>query len=318
MTASPHDSQDGALADTRVELKGSAPGKSAEEGRGCLLQLYPVPALPGLVRLGNSRCVLGRDSACHITVDDTSVSRMHAAVEWTDGAYQITDLNSTNGSWVSDVRLTAQVPLAGGELIRLGNTILKFMLAVDEEAQYHAIVQELMTRDPLTNTFNRGYLIPLLNRELETCRRSGGPLSVILLDIDRFKPTNDKHGHLIGDEVLRTFCERIRPVLDRSHSLCRYGGDEFVVVCPQTPLDMTVQIAEMIRREVAEKPFLTQSGKLKVTCSMGVTCTDGQSLSTLDELLSGVDKLLYRAKAQGRNCVHRADGQAIAGRSASG
>lgn len=317
MAASPHDSQDGALADTRVELKGSPGPTSAPEGRGCLLQLYPVPSLPGLVRLGASRCVLGRDSACHITIEDSSVSRMHAAVEWKDGTYCITDLNSTNGSWVSDVRLTAQVPLAGGELVRLGNTILKFMLAVDEEAQYHAIVQELMTRDSLTNTFNRGYLMPLLSRELETCRRSGGPLSVILLDIDRFKRVNDRHGHLIGDEVLRTFCERIRPVLDRSHALCRYGGDEFVVVCPQSALDMTVQIAEMIRREVAETPFVTQSGRLKVTCSIGVTCTNGQTLSTLDELLTAVDNLLYRAKAQGRNCVHRADGQVMSGSSAS-
>ncbi len=318
MAPAPNDSQEGALADTRIELSGSKPAKGAPEGRGCLLQIYPVPSLPGLIRLGSSRCVIGRDSACHITIEDTSVSRMHAAVEWTNGAYQITDLNSTNGSWVGDSRLTSQATLQGGELVRLGNTILKFMLVVDEEAQYHAIVQELMMRDPLTNALNRGYLIPLLGRELTACRQNGGPLSIIMLDVDRFKVVNDKLGHVIGDEVLRILCERTRHVIDGSHSLCRFGGDEFVVVCPQSPLDMTVQFAELIRREIAEFPFVTQSGQLKVTCSIGVTCTDGRSLADVDSLLSAADKLLYRAKAQGRNCVHRADGRAIAGSRTSG
>lgn len=258
------------------------------------------------------RSVLGRDPACHVTVDDSSVSRMHAAIEWSGDAYHITDLESTNGSWINETRLDAPVTLAGGEMIRLGNTILKFMLALDEEAQYHAIVHELMTHDPLTNTLNRGYLIRLVERELAKCLAQGGTLSVILIDIDRFKRVNDRQGHLIGDEVLRILCKRIRPILDGAHRLCRFGGDEFVIVCPQSPLDMTVQLAEMICREIAETPFVTQSGQLKITCSMGVTSTNGESLPDVDALLGAADKLLYRAKAQGRNCVHRASGATMA------
>ena len=307
----PHESRDQTLADTRIELLDSGDALPAAEGRGCLLQIYPVPGTPGLMRLAPSRTVLGRDSTCHVTVDDTSVSRMHASVEWADEAYHITDLNSTNGSWINDTKLESQAQLAGGELIRLGNTILKFMLSLDEEAQYHAVVHELMTRDALTNTFNRAWLLPLLTRELETCQRETSIMSVIFVDIDRFKRTNDKHGHLIGDEVLRTFCERIRPVLDGASSLCRFGGDEFVIVCPHSPLDMTVLIADMIRREIADTPFQTQAGQLKVTCSMGVTCTDGRSLADVDSLLAAADKLLYRAKGQGRNCVHQSDSQTM-------
>ena len=95
---------------------------------------------------------------------------MHAAIEWSKGAYHITDLNSSNGTWINDLKLESETQLSGGELVRLGNTILKFMLAVDQEAEYYAIVHELMTRDALTNTFNRGGLIPLLIREIDRCR----------------------------------------------------------------------------------------------------------------------------------------------------
>jgi len=311
VTLTPQNPQDDALADTRVELIDTDAAPDGREARGCLLQIHPIPGTPGLMRLGQSRAVLGRDTACLFTLDDSGVSRMHAAVEWFNGVYHITDLMSSNGTWVNDTKLESRTQLAGGELIRVGNTILKFMLAMDEEAEYHAIVHDLMIRDALTNTFNRAWLIPLLVREIERCRQETEVMSVIFADIDRFKRTNDKHGHLIGDEVLRTFCERIRPVLNSSNSLCRFGGDEFIVVCPQSPLDVTVQIAEMIRQEIADTPFQTQVGQLNVTCSMGVTCTDGQSLSDVDSLLSAADKLLYRAKAQGRNFVHRADGHVM-------
>ena len=304
----PQDALDKPLADTCIESADSDAGPRAGAGRGCLLQIHPVPGSPVLLHLGPSRTVLGRDSTCHVTLNDSGVSRMHAAIEWSKGAYHITDLNSSNGTWINDRKLESETRLAGGELVRLGNTILKFMLAVDQEAEYHAIVHELMTRDALTNTFNRAWLIPLLIREIDRCRLESTVLSVIFVDIDRFKRTNDKYGHLIGDEVLRTFCERIRPVLDSSDSLCRFGGDEFIVVCPRSPLDMTVEMAEMIRREIAETHFRTQAGLLKVTCSMGVTCTDGHSLSDVDSLLTAADRLLYRAKHQGRNCVHRAGG----------
>ncbi len=311
MASTPKDSAGQALADTCIEYKHNEVDSPTAEGRGCLVQIYPVPAAPILTRLVANRSVLGRETTCHVPVDDTSVSRMHASIEWIDGAYHVTDLKSTNGSWVNETRLDGQVKLNGGELIRLGNTVLKFMMALDEEAQYHAIVHDLITRDSLTGVFNRGYLFPLLHRELESARQQGTTLSLILVDLDRFKRVNDKYGHLVGDEVVRTFCERIRRVLDGSHSLCRFGGDEFVVVCPDTSLEMTVQFAELIRKEVADTPFLTQSGNLKVTCSLGVTRTDGKSLSTADELLGAADELLYRAKGQGRNCVHRAGGSSI-------
>ncbi len=303
MTSRPQDSQDQALADTRIEYKHNEAEASRPQAQGCVLQIYPVPAAPGLVPLAAGRSILGRDPACHVPVDDTSVSRMHAAVEWTDGAWSLADLNSTNGTWVGDVQVTDRVPLTGGELIRLGNTTFRFLLAADQEAQYHAIVQDLLTRDALTGAYNRGYLIPLLNRELNALQAQGDRLSVILIDVDRFKTVNDTCGHLVGDEVLRTMCERIRQVLDRTHSLCRLGGDEFTVVCPSTSSDLAVPFAELIRQEIGDQPFATQAGQLRVTCSIGVAGTDGLPSPTVDELLSEADRALYDAKEAGRDCV---------------
>ena len=136
---------------------------------------------------------------------------------------------------MNETRVRSQVKLRGGELLRLGNTILKFMLALDEEAQYHAVVHDLINHDPLTGVFNRAYLLRLLQREVETAIQQVSSLSIILVDIDRFKRVNDRYGHLVGDEVLRTFCERLRRMLDKKQALCRFGGEEFVVVCPGTP-----------------------------------------------------------------------------------
>ena len=307
MTTNSKDSQDQSLADTCIEYKHSEEAAPAAEARGCLLQIYPVPTNPGLSRLSAPRSVLGQDPASQVPVDDTSVSRIHASIEWTDGAYYVTDLNSTNGTWVNETRVRSQVKLQGGELLRLGNTILKFMLALDEEAQYHAVVHDLITHDQLTGVFNRAYLLRLLQREVETSIQQGSSMSIILVDIDRFKRVNDRYGHLVGDEVLRTFCDRLRRVLDKKQALCRFGGEELVWVCPETPMDMGARFAEMMRQQVAEEPFVTQAGSLKLTCSMGVTHIDGSTETSVDELLTAADRLLYQAKEQGRNCVRRAD-----------
>ena len=98
------------------------------------------------------------------------------------------------------------------------------MFALDEEAQYHAVVHDLITHDPLTGVFNRAYLLRLLQREVETSIQQGSSMSTILVDIDRFKRVNDRYGHLVGDEVLRTFCERLRRMLDKKQALCRFGA----------------------------------------------------------------------------------------------
>lgn len=296
------------LSDTCIQMSRLPEVESSSVGRGCLLQIYPAFGSSELTWLESSRTLLGRDPACGVPVEDSSVSRLHAAIDAADDSYFLMDLNSTNGTWVENDRVSDSRQLHGGELIRLGNTILKFMLALDEEAQYYAVVHDLMTHDPLTNAFNRGYLIPFIEKELQSCRQSDRPLSLILMDIDRFKQTNDRHGHLVGDEVLRIFCERVRHLLREPDSLARYGGEEFAVVCLKTRLDEAVSVAEAIQKSMTSEPFHTQAGQLKITCSLGVTSSDGHSLPNFDALLAAADRLLYVSKAQGRNSIRSAEG----------
>jgi diguanylate cyclase (GGDEF)-like protein len=281
--------------------------EQASVGRGCLLQIYPAAVHADMTRLTKRRTLIGRDLSCDVALEDTAVSRTHAAIDCDDNGYHAVDLGSRNGTFVDDQLLRDRLRLNGGELIRTGSTVLKFMASMDEEAQYHAVVHQLMTRDPLTNAFNRSYLMSSLEKLLPRCRRCGGQLSVILIDIDHFKKVNDTHGHLAGDEVLRIFSERLRSELQSNHLLCRLGGEEFVVIVEDTGLRDALRTAEQLRLAVASAAFLTHAGPLRITCSLGVATFDpAAATTTVDQLLSQADGWLYAAKKAGRNCVQSA------------
>ncbi len=291
------------LSDTQINGFGAAPPGKSETGRGCVLQIYPATAHSEMCPLSNRRTLIGREPSCDITLDDDAVSRSHAAIELDQSCYFVTDLGSRNGTFVDDKLLRERCRLNGGELIRLGGTILKFMASMDEEAQYHAVVHQLMTRDQLTNSFNRSYLMSALKKLLPRCQFTQQNLAVIMLDIDHFKKVNDSYGHLVGDEVLRVFSERIRRTLRDDNTFCRLGGEEFIVISEQTNLPDAVRIAERIRLAVSSAPFGTQSGPIQITCSLGVMTLDHLKEITIDVLLSGADDRMYAAKASGRNCV---------------
>lgn len=282
-------------------------GSVNEPGKGCLIQIYPARSDSELIRLSKERTLIGRDPNCDIPIDDKAISRIHASVEQLGTGYFLCDLDSTNGTYVDDNLLRGRIPLSGGELIRFGGCILKFMCSMDEEAHYHSMVHELMTRDSLTNAFNRSYLIPVVEKELQKCRKSDSTLSLILLDIDHFKGINDQYGHLVGDEVLRIFCERIRQELRGNDLLTRFGGEEFVVTSFDTRLKEATRIAERIRLTISSTPFHTQGGKIAVTCSLGVATSNGTDIGSCDELISVADKQLYSAKNSGRNRVSTFD-----------
>ncbi|MFN9719194.1 MAG: GGDEF domain-containing protein [Planctomycetota bacterium] len=297
--------QRGLLAETLTDgLQFFAPEKISI-GRGSLLQIYPPSVHAGMIRLNRTRTLIGRDPSCDVALEDTAVSRNHAVIERDETEYLIADLNSRNGTLVDDHPLTGRRRLHGGELIRMGSTILKFMEAMDEEAQYHAVVHELMTRDPLTSAYNRSFLLSTLEKLISQCLTTHHDLSIIVIDIDFFKKVNDSHGHLVGDEVLRIFAERIRSAMRPSDSLCRLGGEEFVVVSERTSLPAATSIAERLRLLVASDPFSTNAGALQVTCSLGVASLSHTDTSaTVDQLLSDGDQQLYRAKHSGRNMVY--------------
>lgn len=269
----------------------------------CLVQIYPTDVVDGLQKVEKDVVVLGRDVKCDIALDDANVSRQHARLERVAGGYMLIDLQSTNGTYVNEVPITEH-RLTGGECLRLGSFIFKFLSADCLEAQYHETVYNAMTRDGLTKAFNKSYLLDSLSYELARSRRCQRPLSIVMLDIDHFKSVNDTHGHLVGDEVLKEFSQRLQGVSRADDLLCRYGGEEFVMVLGDTPLTEANRLAERYRQVVAAAPFETASGPLSVTTSLGVYEASLLPVEAdLSELIKLADEHLYQAKRSGRNRV---------------
>jgi diguanylate cyclase (GGDEF)-like protein len=162
--------------------------------------------------------------------------------------------------------------------------------------------------DHLTGVFNRRYFDTRCNGEIANARRHNRPLACMFLDIDKFKRINDDHGHLTGDEVLRTVASLIQSQLRNIDVIARYGGEEFVVLLPRTALRQACDIAERIRATIAGHLIQTATAKgLKVTISIGVAMLPGKLTDddaiTAQNLLSSADAALYRAKENGRNRV---------------
>lgn len=151
--------------------------------------------------------------------------------------------------------------------------------------------------DPLTGLWNRRYFEQRLSAETSACQRHGRPLSCVMSDIDLFKKLNDKYGHPAGDDALRTVAEVMRETCRREDVICRYGGEEFAILCPDVKCDGAAVLAERLRTGISNAK-LTVPG-VHVTCSFGVT----DSAAGTDSLIARADAALYRAKQAGRNRV---------------
>jgi two-component system cell cycle response regulator len=158
--------------------------------------------------------------------------------------------------------------------------------------------------DPLTGIFNRRYLEAHVPRMLSRSDIVIKPLSVLLIDIDHFKNVNDTYGHMIGDAVLRGVVDRITASIRPSDFIARLGGEEFVVVMPETPITSAHMIADRLRNKIADSTISVESGKLiSITVSIGCACMNLHENVLFDELLKQADKALYQAKNGGRNTV---------------
>lgn len=164
---------------------------------------------------------------------------------------------------------------------------------------------EMAITDALTGLFNRRYMETHLATLVEQSAQRGKPISVLVLDIDFFKSINDGHGHDAGDDVLREFALRIRKSIRNIDLACRYGGEEFVIVMPETDMAVATMVAERLRRRIACEPFAIQqaSGQLDVTISIGIACLTEQPGDNAATILKRADQALYRAKRDGRNRV---------------
>jgi diguanylate cyclase (GGDEF)-like protein/PAS domain S-box-containing protein len=192
-----------------------------------------------------------------------------------------------------------------GQRLRFAGEDALLAAVVDVTAQKHAREDLLVqaTRDVLTGAFNRRHVENVLSQEVERAERHARPLAVAILDADNFKRINDTHGHQTGDEVLRAITERCRNTVRSNDVFGRYGGEEFVIVFPETNLDEARIVAERLRAAVADEPFTVGEDTLGVTVSIGLAAyAPGHDT---DKLLQRADAALYNAKQDGRNLVRQ-------------
>jgi len=184
-----------------------------------------------------------------------------------------------------------------------------------KNAELFEVVHENSVRDALTGCFNRQHALEVIDAELRRARRSKLPLALIMFDLDHFKEVNDRYGHLCGDEVLSAVGQRMKTALRGSDLKCRWGGEEFLVLLPDTDPPGAERVAEILRRDLEEHPVKwhvadIHVADIAVTASFGLTLiVPGETDATA--IITRADAALYRAKAAGRNRVCVADGRPI-------
>jgi diguanylate cyclase (GGDEF)-like protein/PAS domain S-box-containing protein len=193
------------------------------------------------------------------------------------------------------------------ELLRVDNATLENLVRqrTAELEQLNATLQRqleetslIASRDRLTSVYNRHMFEEMLQKEISRARRYGRPMSLIMVDLDYFKEINDRYGHQTGDDVLAAVAKMLQDYTRSSDIVARWGGEEFIIILPDTQREEAVAIAETLRRTIAQKHF---TRGISLTCSLGVT--GYRPDDTVDTLFTRIDKALYRAKALERNNV---------------
>jgi two-component system cell cycle response regulator len=195
-------------------------------------------------------------------------------------------------------------PVDKNELIARVRTQLRKKRYADRLRHNVQLSLEMAITDQLTGLHNRRYMSRHLDTLIESAKKSAKPIAFLILDIDYFKAVNDTHGHDIGDEVLRDFANRISANVRGIDLACRYGGEEFVVVMPDTDMDLAWSVAERLRASVETAPFKISRSPhaLSITISIGIAGSEGANDSA-EALLHRADQALYKAKRDGRNRV---------------
>lgn len=172
--------------------------------------------------------------------------------------------------------------------------------------QIEKLSEQVLT-DALTGLFNFRHFKYVLQAEMDRSKRSGIPTSMVMIDLDHFKQINDTHGHEIGNVVLKRVADILLAEVRTTDVVCRYGGEEFAIIFPETHLNLAIKVADRIREMIAFTPVKSSVGDISVTASMGASVYMKASILPIEEFIDSVDKYLYEAKQSGRNCICHID-----------
>lgn len=284
--------------------------QESEAGLRALVDYSPIATV--LTRVGDHRVVIAnRRASALFEVPLDAIRGRNAPDHWIDtadrdrylerlrrfGRVDDMDVQLRTGSGrIFWARVSGQRLKFDGE-----DTVLGTIIDITAQREAQENLRELATHDPLTGLFNRRHVEEVLRRELDRTARHDRPLALAMMDADHFKNINDTYGHQTGDEVLRAISGRCQKTL-RSHDvLGRYGGEEFVIVFPETNIGEATAVAERLRAAVADNPITVGANALAVTVSIGLASyAPGQDL---EKMFQRADSALYMAKQGGRNLV---------------
>ena len=291
----------------------SLPGEALPVAKGeWALIRYVGNPIGEVLALRGCNLTVGRSPESGLCLPDVEVSRHHARIELVGQGelapiVLISDLGSTNGTFVNGRRIQSgngPVCLQNGDVVRVGTHAFKLKHLDEMEKNYHEAMLAQTTVDSLTGLGNRASVLGFLERQADLCRRHHRALSLILCDLDHFKDVNDQHGHAVGDQVLRRFGQVALGRLRGSDHVGRIGGEEFLIVLPETEGNEALAVAEELRRGLMEEPMACHlPGKVfNVSSCFGVAQFRPEDADA-GSLLARSDVALYRAKALGRNRV---------------
>jgi len=258
--------------------------------------------------LQHENTTIGREMDVEVVLRDGRVSRKHSRIRWENPDREIEeprciieDLESRNGTIVNGQKIN-DVLLHDGDRILIGGVLLGYYIKDEQELGLDQRLIKMATTDTLTGLANRLFFESEARREIDRAHRYKRPLSLLLLDLDHFKATNDTYGHAAGDTVLRQFARLLLVTVRQGDVLGRLGGEEFGALLPETPLDGAIRTAERIRERTEKRAFRHKEQEIQVTVSVGVA-QFSPIYQSRSEFFEATDKVLYQAKQTGRNRV---------------
>ncbi|MCF6287459.1 MAG: GGDEF domain-containing protein [Candidatus Hydrogenedentes bacterium] len=301
-----HDTQDPTSGGSDATINIDAATLSAAESGQAKASLIVLAGweIGKEIEVEASKTILGRGVDCDVCVNAPSVSRQHAQLdlveEESERYFRVTDLGSSNGTQVNNVR-TPGVRLKNGDKVKMGDVLFKFVLQDAIDSQFQQEVHRLIHYDQLTGLLTmeafRERLIQALRRAMPNTL-----FTLAMTDLDGLKSVNDSHGHLAGRMVVGTMGKLIRENLRSDDLAGLYGGDESIILFPNTTLEDASVVAEQVRNAIADHAFEHQGTTIRVTISQGLAQFPAHG-ATPEALIAAADRALYAAKAAGRNCV---------------
>ena len=290
---------------TQYRMPGILEGESDAETykRPCLIMIKG-DFIGQIYELAREVTILGRNEGTDLVVPDFSVSRRHAMIVKKGDAFHISDLGSTNGTFVNREPLLSSRALVEGDKLTLGSVTFRFSFQDADDTEYHQLLRNMAIKDGLTRVYNKRYFMEALQKEFDYNRRVHAGLALVLFDIDHFKRVNDTWGHPVGDLILKQIAQLVEQDARDYDVFARYGGEEFVLLIRGSSMQSGVALAERIRQAVADHRFGSEGEDVRLTVSLGVAYWDGNAcVKQMADLVELADHQLYESKHCGRNCV---------------